>query len=355
MFVSIFTACTAYSYVPAESQVRYVNPSWGPAYYQGVRYYYLPDIETYYDLSSQEFIYLNNGQWTYSAYLPTIYSGFDLNNCFTIELNANIYQPWMHHQYYVSHYPRYYYRDYYDHSNIPYVRGYNENIRSAVYWPENERSKAREWDNSNINSNKQFKYSNSDKEHQNKNSNYKNGQYNNSNSNSKWNNGSANNQNQNSNKQTDYNQNKNNNSYGNQQHNTGNTTNGTSKPSGNYNGNTSTAGNNQNQRPTGNTTVNNNPSSGNSTGTNNKPSTGNTTQSKSENNTGRTPNNNNVTRQTTEPTGTSRTTQSTNYYGRTIGQPVKVERQMKEGTDTRVKKTTTTTKETPATNSGTRR
>ena len=35
---------------------QYTNPSWAPPYSDGVRYYYLPEIETYYDLSNNDFI-----------------------------------------------------------------------------------------------------------------------------------------------------------------------------------------------------------------------------------------------------------------------------------------------------------
>jgi len=167
LFISFFSACDVYSYVTPTTQVRYENPSWAPPYVPGVRYYYLPDIETYYDLTTQQFIYLNNGEWSYSQYLPPVYSGFDLNTCFTVAIDFNTYQPWMHQHYYVSHYPRYYYRDYYDHSNIPYVRGYNENNRSAIYWSENERTRARKWDDQNLRTDRQFKYSESDRRQQN--------------------------------------------------------------------------------------------------------------------------------------------------------------------------------------------
>jgi len=167
LFVLFFNACDLYTYVTPSVQVSYDNPSWAPPYSPGVRYYYLPDIETYYDLTNQQFVYLDNGQWTYSQSLPSIYAGFDLNDCFTVAIDFNTYQPWLHYQYYVSHYPRYYYRDYYDHSNIPYVRGFNENSRSAIYWSENERNRARRWDNENARNNHQFKYSESDRRQQN--------------------------------------------------------------------------------------------------------------------------------------------------------------------------------------------
>jgi len=153
----MFTGCSVYTQT-TPVQTGYSNPQWAPPYYSGARYYYLPDIECYYDLSTSEFIYLNDGMWSYSRSIPGIYSSFDLNDCFSVVLSVEVYRPWLHHQYYVSHYPRYYYRDYYDHSNIPYVRGFNENRKSAIYWGENERSRARQWDDQNIRNNRNFKY-----------------------------------------------------------------------------------------------------------------------------------------------------------------------------------------------------
>ena len=165
--VSLLSSCDLYTYSTVGVQIHYENPQWAPPYSAGVRYYYLPDIEAYYDLSARDFVYLSNGQWYYSASCPSNYAGFDLSNCFTVTLDVNIYQPWMHHQYYVSHYPRYYYRDYYDHSNIPYVRGFNENSRSAIYWSDNERGRARNWDSENLKTNHRFTYSKPDRQQQN--------------------------------------------------------------------------------------------------------------------------------------------------------------------------------------------
>jgi hypothetical protein len=164
--VTLFTGCGTYVYGTSAFQPRYENPQWAPSYYDGARYYYLPDLECYFDIYAREFVFLNNGQWMYSSTFPSIYSDFDLNNSFVVVLNSNIYQPWMHHQYYVSHYPRYYYRDYYDHSNIPYVRGFNENNRSAIYWSQNERNRARSWDDVNLRNGRRFSYSKEDRQQQ---------------------------------------------------------------------------------------------------------------------------------------------------------------------------------------------
>ncbi len=164
--MTIFNGCNTYRQGTYESQTSYENPQWGPSYYDGTRYYYLPDIESYYDIYSREFIFLNHAQWIYSPYLPIIYPDYNLNNSFIVVVNSNIYQPWMHHQYYVSHFPRYYYRDYYDHSNIAYVRGFNENSRSAIYWSENERDRARSWDDEYLRTGRQFRYSKEDRQQQ---------------------------------------------------------------------------------------------------------------------------------------------------------------------------------------------
>ncbi|BBD45044.1 Hypothetical protein (Precursor) [Petrimonas sp. IBARAKI] len=165
--VLCFTSCGTSYYGAAENNYydNYYdyNPAWAPDYYFGTRYYYFPDIETYYDLGTRNFVYLNNGRWLFVPTLPPIYAAFNLNNAFIVIVNRSVYTPWMHHHYYNSHYPRYYYIDYYDFSNIPYVRGYNENGRRAVYWREAERNHAREWGDRNIREGRKFKYSTDDR------------------------------------------------------------------------------------------------------------------------------------------------------------------------------------------------
>jgi len=163
---SMFSGCMMMAHARIVTTANYENPQWAPPYYSGARYYYLPDLELYYDLGAREYIFLMDGRWNYSPYVPAIYRNYDLNNCFSVVLNVDVYRPWLHHQYYVSHYPRYYYRDYYDRSNIPYVRAYNENLRRAVYWNESERSRARPWSDENLRDNRRFKYSTEDKREQ---------------------------------------------------------------------------------------------------------------------------------------------------------------------------------------------
>ena len=78
----------------AEAQVRVgVNinigqqPPWRPAGYDYVEYYYLPDIETYYYVPRQQFVYLSNGRWVFSASLPSRYRGYDLYGGYKVVIN----------------------------------------------------------------------------------------------------------------------------------------------------------------------------------------------------------------------------------------------------------------------------
>lgn len=119
-------------------QMNYVPPSWAPYYanVNSVPYYYLPDIECYYDVSSHNFIYMENGNWLFASQLPSSYSWYDFNNTFIVILDSNVYQPWMHHHFYVSNYPKYYYyttfRETYKNTSNP-VYGFNENDRSPIF------------------------------------------------------------------------------------------------------------------------------------------------------------------------------------------------------------------------------
>jgi len=337
--VFIFNGCNLYSYVPSGVQTSYENPQWAPPYYEGARYYYLPDIESYYDLSMNEFITLNNGRWYYSSSIPSMYSGYDLNDCFLVVLNNNVYEPWMHHQYYVSHYPRYYYRDYYDRSNYPYVRGFNENLRSAFYWGENESGRARSWDDSNLRDNRQFKYTNEDRQTQREiynqvdrrpepnNSNYD------RNTQTQRVDDRATRTNNTENRSTD----------ANRSTRTDNTENRSTDA------NRSTRTNNTETR----TTVDDRATRSNNTETR---TTVDTRATRSNNTETRTPVNDNATRQQATRTSEAGRTQNTNYYGRTIGNPVKVEKQMQEkSAEKPVARTPTKTETNAETKANTRR
>ena len=63
------------------------TPDWGPAGYTNTEYYYLPDIESYYDVRASQFIYFGGGTWVRSNRLPAHYRNYDLYNGYKVVLN----------------------------------------------------------------------------------------------------------------------------------------------------------------------------------------------------------------------------------------------------------------------------
>lgn len=53
-------------------------PPWGPAGYIDVRYYYLPDVESYYDIYAEQFVCNIDGEWLHRNRLPSQYRNYDL-------------------------------------------------------------------------------------------------------------------------------------------------------------------------------------------------------------------------------------------------------------------------------------
>ena len=64
-----------------------VQPSWGPVGYSSVDYYYIPDVQAYYDVRATQFIFLNGGTWIRSSRLPQQYRNYDLNRGYKVVLN----------------------------------------------------------------------------------------------------------------------------------------------------------------------------------------------------------------------------------------------------------------------------
>lgn len=54
------------------------RPQWGPVGYPEARYYYLPDVEAYYDTHTSMFVYSDGKHWVQRRYLPSHYRNYDL-------------------------------------------------------------------------------------------------------------------------------------------------------------------------------------------------------------------------------------------------------------------------------------
>jgi hypothetical protein len=86
--VGIFLIVTASMQSQVAVNVNVGNPpSWGPVGYSNVDYYYLPDVEAYYDIRSSQFIYFGQGKWIRARNLPGRYRNYDLYGGYKVVLN----------------------------------------------------------------------------------------------------------------------------------------------------------------------------------------------------------------------------------------------------------------------------
>ncbi len=65
------------------------QPLWGPTGYDHVDYYYLPDIDTYYNVPKQQYVYQNNGSWIFANSLPSRYASYNVYNGYKVVLNGD--------------------------------------------------------------------------------------------------------------------------------------------------------------------------------------------------------------------------------------------------------------------------
>ena len=57
------------------------QPAWAPVGYDYARYYYFPDIDVYYSIPRQQFVYQSGNSWLFASSLPSrfhydVYSGY---------------------------------------------------------------------------------------------------------------------------------------------------------------------------------------------------------------------------------------------------------------------------------------
>lgn len=146
-FLLLFTiACNSEDLVDDDWNRQQVSPpDWAPNYdyAEGARYFYLPDIQVYYDVFTHQFVYWNGASWIYAADLPYFYEPYDLYSGYVVVLNRGARTPWLYHRYYENHYPGGIYAPRKNlgsnvRNNVLYSRprGFDENNRRIIY-PEN--------------------------------------------------------------------------------------------------------------------------------------------------------------------------------------------------------------------------
>lgn len=100
----LFTAVIIFgclSFKAADAQIRvsaHVNiglqPDWGPVGYDHADYYYMPDIDAYYDVPAHQYVYNENNVWIHAGSLPPRFSNFDRYHSYKVVVNQR--NPWEH-------------------------------------------------------------------------------------------------------------------------------------------------------------------------------------------------------------------------------------------------------------------
>jgi hypothetical protein len=110
IILAVIFGVASFSNISTKAQVN-VNinigsqPQWGPTGYDHVDYYYLPDVDAYYNVPARQYVYQNNGGWVWRNSLPSQYSGFDLYNAYKVVMNTP--KPYLSHQTHVREYSKF--------------------------------------------------------------------------------------------------------------------------------------------------------------------------------------------------------------------------------------------------------
>ncbi|WP_126247165.1 hypothetical protein [Chitinophaga rhizosphaerae] len=110
LILAVMTAFTASTPSPASAQVNVsinlgIQPAWGPVGYDYAEYYYLPDIDIYYYIPTQTYIYFDFGRWVHTRYLPARYGYYDFYRGYKVVINQR--DPWRFHKRYRREYSHY--------------------------------------------------------------------------------------------------------------------------------------------------------------------------------------------------------------------------------------------------------
>lgn len=81
------------------------QPEWGPVGYDYVDYYYLPDINTYYNVATAQYIFLLNNKWHFAKKLPGFYHNYDVYNAYKVVVNRP--DPYLNNRYDIDRYGMY--------------------------------------------------------------------------------------------------------------------------------------------------------------------------------------------------------------------------------------------------------
>lgn len=84
----LLTALFVIALSSAQAQVKttVTLPDWGVAGQDNATYYYIPAMETYYDIRKGQYVYMQDGKWVRSTSVPVAYKDYDLYSGYKVVL-----------------------------------------------------------------------------------------------------------------------------------------------------------------------------------------------------------------------------------------------------------------------------
>jgi hypothetical protein len=101
LFIGSLLGQTTFAQVTFKANFS-VQPIWGPAGYDHVEYYYLPDIDAYYYVPGHKYIYREGNGWISRSSLPSRNRNTDLYNTRKVVINDP--KPYLRHADYKARY-----------------------------------------------------------------------------------------------------------------------------------------------------------------------------------------------------------------------------------------------------------
>ena len=107
------------------------QPEWGPVGYDHADYYYLPDIDAYYDINAHQYVYYDNNAWVHGGVLPPRFGNYDVYHSYKVVVNDR--NPWARNDVYKRKYASYRGR----HDQV--VIRDSRDVKYRNHWVENRR------------------------------------------------------------------------------------------------------------------------------------------------------------------------------------------------------------------------
>jgi hypothetical protein len=96
-FAAILLSCLTFKSADAQLRISLglnigSQPDWGPTGYDHAEYYYMPDIDAYYDVPNHQYVYFQNNAWIHAGALPPRYANYNLYSGYKVVVNDR--NPW---------------------------------------------------------------------------------------------------------------------------------------------------------------------------------------------------------------------------------------------------------------------